>query len=255
MKMNQTSKLAALVGVLAGTLPAFALTDSYQTYFPPVDGNQGWQTMNWAPTVGNPTLGNPSGPIPQWNPSVQHPGQGAILDSITIELIGSIQADQTLGAGQTSITGNVETDATITVNLSGAINLVQVLPTVISPTVTLTGSGIQNVAGQVTNFPTASNTMDSGVVNVAGIPVLGPTIYALMQGNGNLALGSTGTSTFSVNAGGSGLGGSATSGQFEFIVNYNYHLPSVPEPKVYGALGAVACLGLLGFRQYRRRNA
>jgi hypothetical protein len=38
-------------------------------------------------------------------------------------------------------------------------------------------------------------------------------------------------------------------------VSYNYTTSGVPEPKVYGAIGAVACLGLLGYRRYRSQQA
>lgn len=56
------------------------------------------------------------------------------------------------------------------------------------------------------------------------------------DGPGNLTLSFTTLASASVN------------------VSYNY-TSGVPEPKVYGAIGAVACLGLLGYRRYRSQKA
>ena len=62
------------------------------------------------------------------------------------------------------------------------------------------------------------------------------------------------TATF---AGASGVGQFAitTSDSINVQVTYTYTTTNVPEPKVYGALGAVVCLGLLGYRQYRLKNS
>ena len=54
-----------------------------------------------------------------------------------------------------------------------------------------------------------------------------------------------------------GGGGNAqmhTQAQVSLEVTYNYRPSEVPEPSFYGAMGALVCFGLLGYRQYRAKQ-
>lgn len=59
---------------------------------------------------------------------------------------------------------------------------------------------------------------------------------------------------YSVIGGGSSDILTPTTGSASVSVTYTY-TTNVPEPKVYGAIGAVACLGLLGYRRFRNNQA
>ena len=74
------------------------------------------------------------------------------------------------------------------------------------------------------------------------------------QGAGSIVLPILNQVGYSVFGAGSSSILTPTSGSATVTVNYNYHT-GVPEPKVYGAIGAVACLGLLGYRRFRSQQA
>ena len=65
------------------------------------------------------------------------------------------------------------------------------------------------------------------------------------------------TSDNSSNIDGSPVLTFTNSAKADASVTYSYHFAEtqVPEPRVYGAIGAVACLGLLGYRRLRARQA
>ena len=78
---------------------------------------------------------------------------------------------------------------------------------------------------------------------------------ALFTGSGNISLPIIAKGQSSGSGPGSFLQQFTTQASASASVSYNYTTSGVPEPKVYGAIGAVACLGLLGYRRYRSQQA
>ena len=78
---------------------------------------------------------------------------------------------------------------------------------------------------------------------------------ALFTGAGNISLPIIAKGQSSGSGPGSFLQQFTTQASANASVSYNYTTSGVPEPKVYGAIGAVACLGLLGYRRYRSQQA
>lgn len=77
---------------------------------------------------------------------------------------------------------------------------------------------------------------------------------ATFTGGGNILLPVLNQIGYAVFGGGTSDIVTPSTGSATFTVVYNY-TTAVPEPRVYGAIGAVACLGLLGYRRLRARQA
>ena len=98
--------------------------------------------------------------------------------------------------------------------------------------------------GASTPFGTGSA---SGSVNVTG-PLGG------FAGAGTVPIALQVSTTGIQLTGTGGNGGFLTQGQGSLEVTYTYQRTDVPEPSFYGAMGALVCFGLLGYRQYRAKQ-
>jgi len=103
------------------------------------------------------------------------------------------------------------------------------------------------------------------LVATATSPVASNSAFATTSVTGSLAAW-VGGGTFPVSLqatvppGGASISGGggnlqlATEAQGTLEVTYTYQPTSVPEPSFYGAMGALVCFGLLGYRQYRAKQ-
>lgn len=122
----------------------------------------------------------------------------------------------------------------------------------------------------VTTIPTTVNTANLGTFdNVIDFGGTSGITFAPMAGSNNNTSSSSGaadlilfTGAGNINLPVNAIGNSSGTGSPSLVVQasisggglarvtYNY-ATNVPEPRIYGAIGAVACLGLLGYRRYR----
>ena len=100
---------------------------------------------------------------------------------------------------------------------------------------------------QSTPFGTGSA---NGSVNVTG----GLAGWADAAGVGTVPIGLAVSTVGIALTGTGGNGGFLTQGQGTLEVTYTYNRSDVPEPSFYGAMGALVCFGLLGYRQYRAKQ-
>jgi hypothetical protein len=226
--MNSMKTLSTLALGLATAASAFALTD-------------GPYTGNYA-SIGSLSNLDWSGA----SMSVQGFNQNlGVLDSVTVTLFGYLSSAQSvLNLGGTTVTASVTSTATITLFTPNNLTLI-----VAAPTLTQSGSVAPGVPNQLNFSPvvtTATQTVTGSTVGLANFYV---------NGVANIVLPVTGTAINSASGGGSLFAGAVNNGYTTASITYNYHTAAVPEPKVYGAVGAVACLGLLGYRRYRSQKA
>ncbi len=210
---------------------AFALTDGPFAANYGTSGSQ--QTVDFSTSLVFPAFNNLTGPL-----------AGAILDDVSVVLHGGSAATQSVqNTGASSAVFQLTTSISITLLDPLGNSIVTAIPTVINTTVPPLG------AGQTKNFGTTAGTDTKTVTYTSNLGTFAGT------GNLSLALFSL-TSTSAAGGGGNNIPNFATTGFADGTVTYDYHFSSnVPEPKVYGAIGAVACLGLLGYRRFRNGQA
>ena len=230
----KTSKilLGLALGVVAAS-PAFAITDGpYLGAYVP-DGTT-YTSLNFAPgttitTTGFSTAG------------------GKVLDSVSITLNGFGRTTHTAmnpeGAGANIATGvgnnRMRSSYEITLTAPGGGSVVVSTPIVTSFFDPIAPGNSQTIGpADGSNSTTLSFNSSLGVFQGASV-----------------IFGVTATSDNSSNIGGSPVLTFLNSAKADVSITYTYHLAAVPEPRVYGAIGAVACLGLLGYRRLRARQA
>jgi hypothetical protein len=173
------------------------------------------------------------------------------LNSITFQLFGSVLGNakgESLDASP----------ATLTLTLAASLNLqrpdntsiVVTIPTINNTFNATAFDGVIDFAGTSGITYTAQAGSSTNAVTLSGGSDL-----ALFTGSGSIVLPVTGTGSSSGSGAGNLLTQFATSASASAQVTYNYSTATVPEPKVYGAIGAVACLGLLGYRRFRSQKA
>jgi hypothetical protein len=242
--MNNLKTIAALAFGAMTVSSAFALTD-------------GPYSISY-PGSGTTTLDFPQGAtvsLPKFNV-----GGGAILDSITVAAAysGNSQVKfENLGAGtgSVSITGRsvaLELQRPGGTGALGDANAILSLGKSLSPfSFTYTAyDGTTDYAG--TSGSASSNQAYSQSDSIALTD--GSDITAF-SGAGSIVLPIINQVGYSVFGAGTSSIITPTTGSATVTVTYTYHFnTNVPEPKVYGAIGAVACLGLLGYRRFRNRQ-
>lgn len=241
--MNTQKTILALAIAAVAALPAFGAlgTDGPFTGFYPGPTTT-TQSLGWPKTPGEPDVATIFISVPQFNTA----GGTRTLLSVDVTLFGSVQATMSVhNAGAAPVTGSVSGGGAISLfdPSNAAVTLTTVFPT-------QTGNFVNLAVNATRNFSPAANT-DSASVNVN-------TGLATWTGAGNVLLPIIGDATT-----GSGSNGSidqlsiSVVGYASASVTYNYSTvdSQVPEPRVYGAIGAVACLGLLGYRRLRARQA
>ena len=239
--MNNFKTIAALAFGAMTVSSAFALTD-------------GPYSISY-PGSGTTTLDFPQGAtvsLPKFNV-----GGGAILDSILIAAAYS---------------GNSQVKFENTGNGNGTVNFLG--RSVVLELQRPGGSGnlgdanaLLDLSKSLSNFSFGYTSYD-GTTDYAGTSGSASSNQAYSQSDSVTLTGGSDITTFSgagsvvlpiINQVGYSVFGAGTSdivtpttGSATVTVTYTYHFnTNVPEPKVYGAIGAVACLGLLGYRRFR----
>ncbi|HTH46224.1 MAG TPA: choice-of-anchor E domain-containing protein [Candidatus Limnocylindria bacterium] len=231
MKNFQTFSALALGALTASS--AFALTDGpYNVYYPSVEGVQ---LTSFSSTID----------IPKFNVA------GGTLTSISITLAGSIQANQkaeSLDNAPASLT--LTTDATLTLKRPDNTPIVITIPEALNHFSASIFDNTIDFGGTsgVTFTAAPGNSSDNQVLS-------GASDLALFTGAGNVTLPISGSAGTSATGAGNIISQFSTSANVHATVTYTYSTTQVPEPKVYGAIGAVACLGLLGYRRFRNGQA
>jgi hypothetical protein len=222
----KTAKIlsAVVLGSVLGT-SAYALTDG------PYSDTIVTQNTNF-------TL---SFSIPKFNSGL------GTLDSITYTLTGNV-------LGDAKFENQDGSPATVTMAVQAILTLKR--PDLSTIDIMIPAA---NTSDNVTAFDTVldyGGTSGKTYTGLSDSHVDGPTVLssgadlALFTGAGNILLPFVASGASTGSGGGNLALVFATQAGGSISVTYTYH-NDVPEPKVYGAIGAVACLGLLGYRRYR----
>jgi hypothetical protein len=226
MKTQKTILALAIAAVAA--IPAYGIPDG------PYTANYG--------TIGSQQLVdfNQTLSVAKFNTQ----GGTRTLDSVSVTLSGGSAAGQSVvNTGSSAATFVLTTSVSITLLDFNNNPIVTTIPVVQNTAFNL-GAGLSQ------NFGTVAGSDSDSVSYTSN---LGTFIGA---GNVVLPLFSV-TSTQAAGGGGNNSPTFSTTAFANVSVTYNYSNVStpVPEPRVYGAIGAVACLGLLGYRRLRARQA
>ena len=243
--MNTQKTILALAVAAVAAIPAYALTDG------PYTGFYSGPTLNDYTTLTLP--GGASITVPAFNTLF------GTLNSIDFTWTGKVGSTQSARNPNSvnDVTGlTLQGTATLRISTPGsALTVATVFPAVINTQATVAPLQTASFAERFTTV-TDAQTIANG-----GSAITDPSILAAFSSNGaaNIILPVTGTlSTLSGTTTGSidqlSIVGRASS---KVVITYNYSAneTQVPEPRVYGAIGAVACLGLLGYRRLRARQA
>ncbi len=171
-------------------------------------------------------------------------GSTLILNSVALNLHAEISAKGTLrNKTDTDLSGSVTYTGPITLTVPGGnltVNQNLTSGVKLVPALGTTRFGPIGNGGDTSGPGTVAAFYGPGSVQLD----LNSTIVALIPGGGNIEL--------IYDESGDGAFGSAT-----LDVTYDYTCTEVrvPEPKVYGLIGAALSLGVLGYRQYRSKKA
>ncbi len=241
MKTSKTL-LGLALGVVAAS-PAFALTES-TSYFYPVEGTT---TLDFP---ANLTIA-----VSQFNTS----GGTRVLDSIDFSATYSGNSQikfENVGGGTGTVTLSSRSVAfqLQKVGGSGLLSEPNLLLDLSKP---LTGfsftytsyDGTTDYGGTSGSSSSVEAYTKSGSNSFSDAPT-----KATFTGASTVLLPLLNQVGYAVFGGGSSDIITPTTGSASFTVTYNYST-TIPEPRVYGAIGAVACLGLLGYRRLRAPQA
>lgn len=198
-------------------------------------------------------LGGPSDfvAVPKFNAAllatrdiVCPPGATLTLNSVKLVLSGQISA---LGSVHNKNTNDL---AGVTVTFAGPFTLAApggnlvANPSLSFGPIALTAGqtkpfGPSGIGALATNFPTTAAFLGAGNLN---IPVTS-AVTTVLGGSSNIEL---------LFASGEGVFGTAV---VDVTYDYTCDGGGIPEPKVYGLIGAALSLGVLGYRQYRSKKA
>ncbi len=226
--MNTQKTILALAVAAAVAIPAYGIPDGPYTANYGTIGSQ--QTVDFSTTLS----------VPKFNTV----GGTRTLDSVSFTLSGGSAAGQSvINTGSSTATFVLTTTVSITLldPLGGTV--VTTIPTVQNTALNL-GAGLSRDFGTTAGSDSDLVTYTSNLGQFTG------------AGNVVLPLFSV-TSTGAAGGGGNNTPNFTTTAFANISVTYNYSNVEtpVPEPRVYGAIGAVACLGLLGYRRLRARQA
>lgn len=239
--MNTQKTILALAIAAAAAIPAFGATDGPYTGFYPGPSTT-TAALGWPKTPGSPDVATIFISVPQFNTA----GGTRLLTSVSVTLFGSVGATMSVhNAGGAPVTGSVSGGGAITLfdPSNPGTDLTTIFPT-------QTGTFLNLAVDATRNFTPSVNTATATVTVTTGL--------ATWTGGGNVLLPLIGDATTGSNSNGSIDNLSiSVDGYASASVTYNYSNveTQVPEPRVYGAIGAVACLGLLGYRRLRARQA
>lgn len=229
--MNSSKTFLALAITVVAAIPASALTDG------PYISSISLTTTGW----------NLNLSIPKFNPGL------GTLNSISYTLNGST-------AGTAKYESLDGAPASISLTLSASLTLQRPdLSTIkiIIPSTTVNESSA--ASDGVIDFLGASGSTFSGLsgsTTSGALSLSGAGDRALFTGAGSIILPVVAAGSSSGSGSGNLVTQFNTAAAADISVTYNYNKDTgVPEPRVYGAIGAVACLGLLGYRRIRSRQA
>jgi hypothetical protein len=245
--MNTQKTILALAIAAVAAIPAYALTDGpYTASFP----NSGTTTLDFA----NGTTVS----IPKFNVS------GGILDNINIKVAysGTSQIQfENLGAGAGSVSFSGRS-VILELQRPGGTGLLNDPNALLQDSRSLTGFNFDYTGydGDTDYAGTSGGSSSSAAYtknNNPGDDFTGGADIATFSGAGSVVLPLINKVGYSVFGAGTSSILTPTTGSASVTVTYTYHFAEtqVPEPRVYGAIGAVACLGLLGYRRLRARQA
>ena len=245
--MNTSKTLLALAIAMVAASPAFALTDGpYTASFP----NSGTTTLDFA----NGTTVS----IPKFNIG------GGILDNINIKVAYSGNSQirfENLGAGAGSV-AFAGRSVILELQRPGGTGLLNDPNALLQDSKSLLGFsfdylGYDNTTDYAGTSGSSSSNAAYSTSNNLGDDFTGGADKTTFSGAGSVVLPLINKVGYSVFGAGTSSILTPTTGSASVTVTYTYHLAEtqVPEPRVYGAIGAVACLGLLGYRRLRARQA
>lgn len=150
------------------------------------------------------------------------------------------------GTGQSRITNNSLQTDNFTASANVNFQISGFTPAPFTHTVVVTIPSTSLTAGSTSGF--FPNTT-SGTVNATDLGN-----WADPAGSGTVSIPLSVSTTSASTSGGGGNSALQTQGQAQIEVTYTYTTTDVPEPSFYGAMGALVCFGLLGYRQYRMKQ-
>jgi hypothetical protein len=182
--------------------------------------------------------------IPQFNGSI------GTLTSISLTLTGTATANQDFeNKSNASATVTMTSTGTMTLRRPNNTALVVAVPTIINTKSVAAFDGANDSAGTsgFTFSPTTVSASDTQVYS-------GVSDLALFTGGLTISLPFTATGTSSATGSASLSTGATMTGSAVGLVTYTYtpFVSEVPEPSTYGSIGAVAIVGCLGYRRFRK---
>jgi hypothetical protein len=246
MKTQKT--ILALALAAAAAVPASALTDGpYSVSFP----GSGTTTLDFS---NGATIS-----LPKFNV-----GGVSVLDNINIKISYSGNSDlqfENLGTGIGTVSFSLRA-VVFELQRPGGTGVLDDPNALMQYSKSLSPFSFTYAAyDQVTDFGGTSGSSAGSQAysktNGAGDDFTSNSDKTLFTGAGNIVLPIINKVGYFISGGGTSSILTPTTGSATVTVEYTYHNAStpVPEPRVYGAIGAVACLGLLGYRRLRARQA
>ena len=184
--------------------------------------------------------------FPKFDPSL------GTLTSISLTLSGTATAQQDFeNKSNSSATVTMTSAGTMTLKRPNGTQLVVTIPTVINSK-TVGAYDHVNDSGGTSGF-----TFDPTTVTASDLQVYsGASDLALFTGVGNISLPFTGIGSSTAVGSASLSTGSSMIGSASATVLYTFTAAAaVPETSTYGSIGAVAIVGLLGYRRARSSAA
>ncbi len=236
MKMQMSAARLSIVTVFSLFLASSARADfvSYSVSSPPGLGT--FLAPDWTAPI----------TVPKFNPAL------GTLNSIVFSMTGYVRGNAQVE--NTSPSSGSETKLTLASGLTltrpgGGPALVVATPIVINPFSAGPFDGVIDFAG--TSGATLSGLLGSKF-NLFHYE--SDADKALFTGGGTIDLPLTAIGTSRANGGGSTISLFETESRGEVTVTYRYSASPIPEPRVYGAMGALLCVGLALARRLRSKQ-
>ena len=232
MTLAKITSLAAVLALAAGTARADLLSVSFTTSSPP---GAAFQVPDWNIPI----------TVPKFNPAL------GFLDNITFSLTGFVEGSARLE--------NTSPSSGSDVKLTLASSLKLTRPGDAAPLVVATPIVINNFAASpfdgVVDFAGSSGTTLAAISGSKfnKFDYNSDADKTLFTGLGSITLPLSAVGTSRANGGASTISFFDTRTRGEVTVTYNYH--AVPEPRVYGMMGAMLCAGFALLRQLRSKKS
>lgn len=185
--------------------------------------------------------------IEKFNPALGH--LNSVVFSMTGLVQGSAQAENTSTSSGSDVKLTLASGLTLT-RPGGGPALVVATPLSITPFSATVFDGVVDFAG-------TSGTAQFGLLGTKfnSAHYESAADLALFTGAGSISLPLTAVGASRATGGGSIISLFDTEARGEVTVTYKYSAAVVPEPRVYGAVGALLCAGFAALRRRRSKSS